>query len=107
MVDDKCGMGGTRMCAFAFGAFGAAYGVFGMYVWWVGIDEIGLLVWMWVELMLMVIGKVFGVMWVLLGMCYFACVNAETFAEMFMIGMLLGVYVMCVGIDSYYGWKNK
>ena len=106
-VDDKRGTGGTRTCALALGALGAAHGAFGTYARWVGIDEIGSPAWMWAELTSMAIGKALGATWVSPGMCYPACVNAETLAEMFMIGTPLGVYAMCVGIDSHHGRKNK
>ena len=38
---------------------------------------------------------------------YPMCVNTETLAEMALIGLPLGVYGICLGIDSHSVKKNK
>jgi len=106
-VDDKRGTGRARTCALALAALGAAHGAVGTYARVAGYDETGSPAWMWAELTSRAAKRALGATWVSPGMCYPACVNAETLAEMFMIGTPLGVYAMCVGIDSHHARKNQ
>ena len=70
------------------------------------VDEQGGAAWLWSEALALAWKRVFKSP-IEPGRFYPMCVNTETLAEMALIGLPLGVYGICLGIDSHSVKKNK
>ena len=97
---------GTKTCALASAALGVGQGAVGLYSRIFNIDEQGGAAWLWSEALALAWKRVFKSP-IEPGRFYPMCVNTETLAEMALIGLPLGVYGICLGIDSHSVKKNN
>ena len=101
----RASWGAVKRCALAQATISAAQALSSTYARIINHREDRSAAWVWAEAVSAFYGKVFK--WkVEAGAVYAMCVNAEVLFELMLVALPLGVYGMCLGIESHALKKN-